>query len=50
MREAWRYEVERAPVIEAERLQYGHDVPVARLRRDREIQGFSILFSASSDD
>ncbi|RXT34471.1 AAA family ATPase [Bradyrhizobium betae] len=40
MREAWRYEVERAPVIEAERVQYGPDVPVVRLRRDRDIANF----------
>ena len=40
MREAWRYDTERAPVIEAERVQYGADVPVVRLRRDRDIQGF----------
>ncbi len=40
MREAWRYDTERAPVIEAERMQYGADVPVVRLRRDRDIQGF----------
>ncbi|QQO11675.1 AAA family ATPase [Bradyrhizobium diazoefficiens] len=40
MKEAWRYDVERVPVIEAERLQYGPDVPVVRLRRDRDIQGF----------
>ena len=40
MQEAWRYDTERVPVIEAERLQYGPDVPVLRLRRDRDIQGF----------
>ena len=40
MREAWRYDVERAPVIEAERVQYGSDVPVMRLRRDRDITNF----------
>ncbi|MBR0817906.1 AAA family ATPase [Bradyrhizobium liaoningense] len=40
MKEAWRYDTERVPVIEAERLQYGPDVPVVRLRRDRDIQGF----------
>ena len=45
MKEAWRYDTERVPVIEAERLQYGPEVPVVRLRRDRDIQGF--LESAS---
>ena len=40
MKEAWRYDTERVPIIEAERLQYGPDVPVVRLRRDRDIQGF----------
>jgi len=40
MKEAWRYNSERVPVIEAERRQYGPDVPVVRLRRDRDIRGF----------
>ncbi len=40
MREAWRYDIERAPVIEAERMQFGADVPVIRLRSDRDIAGF----------
>ena len=40
MKEAWRYDTERVPVIEAERLKYGDEVPVVRLRRDRDIQGF----------
>ena len=40
MQEAWRYDTERVPVIEAERLRYGPEVPVVRLRRDRVIQGF----------
>lgn len=40
MKEAWRYDRERVPVIEAERRQYGPDVPVVRLRRDRDIRGF----------
>src|SRR3954452_13942057 len=40
MREAWRYDTGAAPVIEAERMQYGADVPVVRLRLDRDIQGF----------
>jgi len=40
MREAWRYNVERAPVIEAERALYGPDVPVVRLKSDRDIAGF----------
>jgi adenylate kinase family enzyme len=40
MREAWRYDAERAPVIEAERIQYGAHVPVVRLRSDRDIADF----------
>jgi adenylate kinase family enzyme len=40
MREAWRYDTERAPVIEAERVQYGADVPVVRLSSDRDIADF----------
>ena len=40
MREAWRYNMERAPVIEAERVQYGAHVPVVRLRSDRDIMNF----------
>ncbi len=40
MGEAWRYDSERAPVIDAERIQYGPDVPVVRLRRDRDIAYF----------
>lgn len=40
MKEAWRYNTERVPVIEAEHLQYGPDVPVVRLRRDGDIKGF----------
>lgn len=40
MPKAWRYDAERAPVIEVARMQYGTDVPVVRLGRDRDIQGF----------
>jgi adenylate kinase family enzyme len=40
MREAWRYNAERRPVIEAERLTFGAKVPVMRLRSDREIEEF----------
>jgi hypothetical protein len=40
MREAWRYNDDRWPVIEAERLEYGAEVPVVRLSRDREIEDF----------
>ena len=47
MREAWRYNGERAPVIEAERKQYGAGVPVVRLSSDRDIADF--LDSASVD-
>ena len=49
MREAWRYDTERVPVIEAERLQYGAEVPVVRLRRDRDIQGFLELVSVHGE-
>lgn len=40
MREAWRYNIERRPVIEAERMKYGADVRVVRLGRDRDIEAF----------
>jgi adenylate kinase family enzyme len=40
MREAWRYNNDRWPVIEAERLKYGAEVPVVRLSRDGEIEDF----------
>lgn len=40
MREAWRYNADRRPVIEAERLKYGAGVPVVRLSGDREIEDF----------
>jgi adenylate kinase family enzyme len=40
MREAWRYNADRKPVIEAERVKFGAEVPVVRLSRDREIKDF----------
>ncbi|MDP9095710.1 MAG: AAA family ATPase [Pseudomonadota bacterium] len=40
MREAWRYDRERQPVIETERLQFGADVRAVRLSRDRDIDDF----------
>ena len=40
MREAWRYNADHWPVIEAERLKYGAEVPVVHLSRDREIENF----------
>jgi adenylate kinase family enzyme len=40
MREAWRYNADRRPRIEAERLKYGAEVPVVRLSNDREIEDF----------
>jgi len=40
MREAWRYNADRRPRIEAERLKYGAEVPVVRLSNDREIEVF----------
>jgi adenylate kinase family enzyme len=40
VKEAWLYDSVRVPNIEAERQQYGPDVPVVRLRSDREIEAF----------
>lgn len=40
MREAWRYNIDRRPAIEAECLKYGAEVPVMRLSSDREIKDF----------
>ena len=40
MREAWRYDDERRPVIEAEHLRHGPPVPIIRLRSDRAIRDF----------
>ena len=40
LRQVWRYAIDRAPQVEAERLQYGPGVPVVRLRSDREIAAF----------
>ena len=37
LRQAWRWPIDRAPRIEAERLSYGPDVPVVRLGSDRAI-------------
>jgi adenylate kinase family enzyme len=41
MRQVWRYNADRRPSIEAERLQYGAEVPVVRLSSDREIEEFT---------
>ena len=40
MQQAWRYDADRRPRIEAERLKYGAVVPVVRLSSDREIEDF----------
>ena len=40
MQQAWRYNADRRPRIEAERLKYGAEVPVVRLKSDREIEDF----------
>jgi|HubBroStandDraft_5_1064220.scaffolds.fasta_scaffold414841_2 adenylate kinase family enzyme len=40
MREAWHYNIDRRPAIEAERLKHGAEVPVVRLSSDREIKDF----------
>jgi len=36
----WRYNADRRPRIEAERLKYGAQIPVVRLSSDREIEEF----------
>ena len=40
MREAWRYNSDRRPVIEVERTQYGAEIPIVRLSSDRQIEDF----------
>ena len=40
MRQTWRYNIDLRPQIEAERLQYGADVPVVRLASDGAIADF----------
>jgi hypothetical protein len=40
MRQVWRYNADRRPCIEAERLQYGGEGVVVRLSSDREIEEF----------
>jgi adenylate kinase family enzyme len=40
VKEAWNYDAVRTPRIETERLRYGPDVPVVRLRSGREIEAF----------
>jgi adenylate kinase family enzyme len=40
VREVWRYDVVRTPRIEIERLQFAPNLPVVRLRNDREIERF----------
>jgi hypothetical protein len=40
MRDAWRYNADRRPRIETERLKYGSQIPVVRLSSDREIEEF----------
>jgi adenylate kinase family enzyme len=40
LKQVWRYNADRRPRIEEERLKYGADVPVVRLRSDREITDF----------
>lgn len=47
MREAWRYDAERRPAIEAERLKQGPDVPVVRLDSDMEIKNFLNAYPVS---
>ena len=40
VKQAWRWNIDRAPNIEAERLQFGAQIPVVRLRSDMEIAAF----------
>ena len=40
MKEAWRYNIDRRPAIEAERMIYAPNIPVVRLGRDRDIEAF----------
>jgi adenylate kinase family enzyme len=40
MWEAWRYNTNRRPAIEAERLKYGAEVPIVQLSSDKEIEDF----------
>ena len=40
MRDAWRYNADRRPRIETERLKYGAQIPIVRLSSDREIEEF----------
>ena len=48
MLQTWRYNTELRPQIEAERLQYGADVPVVRLADDRAIADFLNASSPSA--
>lgn len=40
LKQVWRYGIDRAPRIEVERLQHRPDLPVVRLKSDREIADF----------
>jgi adenylate kinase family enzyme len=40
IREAWRYGIDRAPRVEAERLKHAPNLPVVRLRSNHEIARF----------
>jgi adenylate kinase family enzyme len=40
LKQAWRYRIDRCPRIEAERQKHRADIPVVRLRSDREIEAF----------
>ena len=48
MQQAWRYNADRWPRIEAERLKYGAEVPVVRLSSDREIEDFLAAISPAT--
>ena len=48
MQQAWRYNADRRPRIEAERLKYGAEVPVVRLSSDREIEDFLAAISPAT--
>jgi adenylate kinase family enzyme len=40
LKQVWRYNLDRRPRIEEEHLKYGANLPVVRLRSDREIAAF----------
>jgi adenylate kinase family enzyme len=49
LRQVWRYDADRRPRIEAERLRYGAEVRIVRLIGDREIADFVDASSSAQD-